>query len=70
MGYEPLFQCVSCISLFSLLAVVDVYPGVGAAVKAGQQHDDGKHWTCERKRDSKMCQTDLRCINLHVLPCF
>lgn len=54
MGYEPLFQCVSCISFFSFLAVVDVYPGVGAAVEAGQQHDDGEHWTCERKRCVKL----------------
>lgn len=29
----------------TFLAVVEINPGVGAAVETGQQHDDGKHRT-------------------------
>lgn len=31
--------------LCHFLAIVEIYPRVGAAVETGQQHDDGKHWT-------------------------
>lgn len=54
---------------FAILStIVEIYPGVGATVETGQQHDDSKQWTWEKEKeraDWKWGCTNVDLIQVH-----